>query len=146
MAYNAVAQIDHEVASNSSASASRSPSPVHGHAFEQLPLDTDHIGGGNHLELAQTTETPAFGQLSSMIRSMTSTNYDVVEDDDYDADHSPKERSNSLRIPPLNTTVARHPSPEPPLHSACSDVPIPLSHPTPDLQAIQGAYKGNVTR
>ncbi|KAJ5871537.1 uncharacterized protein N7529_003890 [Penicillium soppii] len=147
MAYNAVAQIDHEVASNSSASASRSPSPV-GHAFEQLPLDTDHIGGGNHLETAKITPNPSFGQLGSMIRSMTSTSYDVVEDDDYDADPSPEKRSDSLRrIPPLNTAVARqHSSPEPPLHSACSEVPVPLSHPIPDLQSIQGAYVGNVER
>jgi len=147
MAYNAVAQIDHEVASNSSASASRSPSPA-GHAFEQLPLDTDHIGGGNHLETAKTNDSTNFSQLGSMIRSMTSTSYDVVEDDDYDADPSPEERFNSLRrIPPLNTAIARqHSSPEPPLHSACSDLPVPLSHPIPDLQSIQGAYIGNVER
>ncbi|KAJ5779526.1 hypothetical protein N7457_007246 [Penicillium paradoxum] len=147
MAYNAVAQIDHEVASNSSAFASRSPSPAHGHAFKQLPLDTDHIGGGSHLERAQTNDNSSLAQLGSMIRSMTSTSYDVVEDDDYDAHHSPEQRSNSLGRPPLNTAVARHSSsPEPPLHSACSDVPVPLSHPIPDLQSIQGAYKGNVTR
>jgi hypothetical protein len=143
MAYNAVAQIDHEVASNSSASASRSPSP--GHAFKQLPLDTDHIG--NQLEAAKTTES-SFNQLGSMIRSMTSTSYDMVEDDDYDADPSLEERASSLRrVPPLNTAVARqHSSPEPPLRSACSEVPTPLSHPIPDLQSIQGAYIGNVER
>lgn len=141
MAYNAVAQVDHEVASNSS--GSRSPSPVRGHAFEQLPLDIDHIGG-SHLEIAPT-DSSSFGPLGSILRSMTSTNYDVVEDDDYDADPSP-EQSHSPRRPPLDTAVARHASPDLPLHSACSDVPIPLSHPTPDLQSIQGAYKGNVTR
>ncbi|KAJ5415861.1 hypothetical protein N7465_004556 [Penicillium sp. CMV-2018d] len=146
MAYNAVAQVDHEVASVSSASVSRSPSPAHGHAFEQLPLDTDHIGGGSHLETAKTADNSSFGQLGSMIRSMTSTSYDVVEDDDYDADPSHEDRSNSLHIPPLNTSVARNSSPEIPIHSACSEVPVPLSHPTPDLQSIQGAYKGNVTR
>ncbi|KAJ5522113.1 hypothetical protein N7527_006228 [Penicillium freii] len=146
MAYNAVAQVDHEVASVSSASVSRSPSPTHGHAFEQLPLDTDHIGGGSHLETAKTADNSSFGQLGSMIRSMTSTSYDVVEDDDYDADPSPEDRSNNLHIPPLNTSVARNSSPEIPIHSACSEVPVPLSHPTPDLQSIQGAYKGNVTR
>ncbi|KAF9250042.1 hypothetical protein DTO006G1_1851 [Penicillium roqueforti] len=145
MAYNAIAQLDHEVASVSSASASPCPSPTHKHAFEQLPLDTDHIGGGSHLETAKTTENPTFSRLGSMIRSMTAASYDVVEDDDYDADPSPEERANSLRIPPLNTT-ARNPSPERPIHSACSEVPVPLSHPTPDLQSIQGAYKGNVTR
>lgn len=144
MAYNAVAQIDHEVASNSSASASRSPSPT-GNSFKQLPLDTDHIGAGSHLETAKTADTTF--NLGSMIRSMTSTSYDMVEDDDYDAD-LPPERLNSLRrIPPLNTTVARqHSSPERPLHSACSDVPIPLSHPIPDLQSLQGAYIGNIER
>lgn len=146
MAYNAIAQVDHEVASVSSASVSRSPSPAHGHAFEQLPLDTDHIGGGSHLETAKTADNSSFSQLGSMIRSMTSTSYDVVEDDDYDADHSPEERSNSLHIPPLNTSTTRNASPETPIHSACSEVPVPLSHPTPDLQSIQGAYKGNVTR
>lgn len=145
MAYNAVAQIDHEVASNSSASVSRSPSPPNGNAFKQLPLDTDHIGAGSHLETAKTTDTTF--DLGSMIRSMTSTSYDMVEDDDYEADPS-SERLNSLRrIPPLNTTVARqHSSPEPLLHSACSDVPIPLSHPIPDLQSLQGAYIGNIER
>ncbi|KAG0159921.1 hypothetical protein PDIDSM_7448 [Penicillium digitatum] len=146
MAYNAVAQVDHEVASVSSASVSRSPSPTHGHAFEQLPLDTDHIGGGSHLEAAKSTDNSSFSQLGSIIRSMTSTSYDVVEDDDYDVDPSPEERSNSLRIPPLNDSVVRHLSPETPIHSTCSEVPVPLSHPTPDLQSIQGAYKGNVTR
>ncbi|KAJ5206080.1 hypothetical protein N7491_003300 [Penicillium cf. griseofulvum] len=145
MAYNAVAQVDHEVASVSSGSASPSPSPTQGHAFEQLPLDTDHIGGGSHLEIAKT-ENPSLGQLGSMIRSMTSTSYDMVEDDDYDADPSLEERSNSLRIAPLNTTVPRPASPDRPLHSSCSEVPVPLSHPTPDLQSIQGAYKGNVMR
>lgn len=141
MAYNAVAQIDHEVASNSSASASRSPSPA-GHAFEQLPLDTDHIGGGSHLEPARSAD--GF-DLGSMIRSMTSTSYDMVEDDDYDAD--PPRRSDSIRrVPPLNTAVTRQQSPGPPLHSACSEVSVPLSHPIPDLQSIQGAYIGNVER
>ncbi|KAJ5353236.1 hypothetical protein N7452_002210 [Penicillium brevicompactum] len=141
MAYNAVAQLDHEVASNSSASASRSPSPA-GHAFEQLPLDTDHIGGGSHLQPAKTADS--FG-LESMIRSMTSNSYDMVEDDDYDADHR---RSDSLRrVPPLNTAVARQYSPlESPLPSAHSEASVPLSHPIPDLQSIQGAYIGNVER
>ncbi|CAI7598492.1 unnamed protein product [Penicillium bialowiezense] len=141
MAYNAVAQLDHEVASNSSASASRSPSPA-GHAFDQLPLDTDHIGGGNHLQPAKTTD--GFG-LESMIRSMTSNSYDMVEDDDYDADHR---RSDSLRrVPPLNTAVARqYSSLESPLPSAHSEASVPLNHPIPDLQSIQGAYVGNVER
>ncbi|KAJ5086679.1 hypothetical protein NUU61_007986 [Penicillium alfredii] len=143
MAYNAVAQVD-EVASDSSHSdTSRNPSPAHGHAFQRLPLDPDHLGGD--IESAKTTESPGLG--GSMIRSMTASSYDVVEDDDYDVDPSADDRANSLRrIPLLNTAVARHESPQPPLRSASSDVPVPLSHPIPDLQSIQGAYTGNVER
>ncbi|CAI7650370.1 unnamed protein product, partial [Penicillium manginii] len=143
MAYNAVAQVD-EVASHSGSDLSRSPSPSHG-PFQQLH-DTDHLDGGSHLETAKTSDKAGL-DLASMIRSMTSTSYDVVEDDDYDADPSPDQRPSSFRaIPPLNTAIARHSSPEPPLHSASSDIPPPLSHPIPDLQSLQGAYVGNVER
>lgn len=143
MAYNAVAQVD-EVASHSGSDLSRSPSPSHG-PFQQL-RDADHLDGGSHLESAKTSDKAGL-DLASMIRSMTSTSYDVVEDDDYDADPSHDQRSSSSRaIPPLNTAVARHSSPDPPLHSASSDIPLPLSHPIPDLQSLQGAYVGNVER
>ncbi|KAJ5756310.1 hypothetical protein N7533_005853 [Penicillium manginii] len=112
MAYNAVAQVD-EVASHSGSDLSRSPSPSHG-PFQQLH-DTDHLDGGSHLETAKTSDKAGL-DLASMIRSMTSTSYDVVEDDDYDADPSPDQRPSSFRaIPPLNTAIARHSSPEPPL-------------------------------
>lgn len=136
MAYNAVAQIEHDLPSNSGSDASRSPSP-HDHAFQPLQ-DADHLG---HLETAPTTDTAGL-DLGSLIRSMTSTSYDVVEDDDYDADH----REDPHTVPPLDTTVARHESPHPPLRSASSDTPIPLSHPVPDLQSLQGAYGGNIER
>lgn len=145
MAYNAVAQVD-EVASHSGSDVSRSPSPTR--AFQQL-RDADHLGGGSHLESAQTTDKTGL-DLASMILSMTSTSYDVVEDDDYDADPSPdQQRSSSFRgipVPPLNTAVARHVPSEPPLRSASSDIPLPLNHPIPDLQSLQGAYAGNVER
>ncbi|OQE24531.1 hypothetical protein PENSTE_c007G05223 [Penicillium steckii] len=143
MSYNAVAQAADEVASHSSSDLSRSPSPTHG-TFQQLHA-ADHLEG-SQLASAQTSDKAGL-DLASMIRSMTSTSYDVVEDDDYDADPSHDQPSNSLRaIPPLNTAIARHSSPEPPLHSASSDIPPPLNHPTPDLQSLQGAYSGNVER
>ena len=140
MAYNAVAQNE---LSDSDSDVSRSPSPTHGHAFPSLQ-EANHLEG-NQLETATTNDNPTLVSLGSMIRSMTTASYDVVEDDDYDVDHSPEDLR---RIPPLKTTVARHssPDPEPPLQSASSDLPIPLSHPTPDLQTIQGAYTGNVER
>ncbi|KAJ5109069.1 hypothetical protein N7456_005744 [Penicillium angulare] len=135
MAYNAV-QTD-EVASDSGSDLS-SPSPSLP-AFQPLG-DADHLGA-SHLKLAKTSDSPGT-QLGAIYRSMTSSKYEVVEADDYHADPSDDLR----RMPPLNTAVARHSSPEPPLRSACSDAPIPLSHPTPDLQSLQGAYAGNVER
>lgn len=147
MAYNVITQID-EVASHSGSDTSRSSSPVHD-SFHQI-RDVDNLGGGSYLETARTDDKPSLAQLSSTINSMTTPGYEVVEADDYDVDPSPERRSSSLRrsIPPLNTDVpvARHSSPEPPLHSASSDLPIPLNHPTPDLQSLQGAYIGNVER
>ena len=80
--------------------------------------------------------------LGSLIRSMTSTSYDVVEADDYD-DHR---LEHPCPFPPLNTAVAQHSLPDAPLRSPSSDDPVPLSHPIPDLQLLQGAYVGNVER
>jgi len=142
MAYNPVAQID-EVASHSGSDASCSPSPTRA-TFHSL-RDADL--GGNHLESARVDDKPGLGQLGSMLQSISSTSYDVVEADDYDADPSLAGQSNNPRnIPPLNTTIARHSSSETPLRSPSSDLPTPLSHPIPDLQSIQGAYIANVER
>ena len=139
MAYNAVAQVDQEVASDS---GSDDFTPAAHRAFESL-RDNGHLGGQPHLESASLEEPRGLAQLTSMISSMTGTSYEVVEDDDYVADPSPDDLH---RIPPLNTAVARHSSPGTPLRSASSIVSIPLSHPTPDLQSLQGAYMGNVER
>lgn len=139
MAYNLVAQVD-EVASHSGSDASRSSSPTR--TFHTLQHDL----GPNHLESARI-ENPGRGRLGSILQSMSSTSYDIVEADDYDVDPSLAGQSRNPRsIPPLNTTVARHSSLDTPLRSASSDLPVPLSHPTPDLQSIQGAYAGNVER
>ncbi|EAW10598.1 uncharacterized protein ACLA_050700 [Aspergillus clavatus NRRL 1] len=155
MAYNAVSQADLEVASNATDSdASRSPSPhsQDGHKFEQLPLDTDHIGGGNCMQPAKSAEDTDSGGLGSVLRSITSTNYDIVEEDDYEETEPPaNERANSLRrtIPPLDTTPRSPAQPdaeEPAVRTPINDHPVPLSHPTPDLQSIQGAYVNNVER
>ncbi|KAI9932977.1 hypothetical protein MW887_009231 [Aspergillus wentii] len=151
MAYNAISQADLEVASNATDSdGSRSPSPKHG--FQQLPLDVDHMGGGSFLETARTAEDSSMSGFGSMIRSMTSASYEMVEEDDYEevmADHPNRRSDNATslrRVPPLDTTAKLAPSPEPPLRTPISDQPVPLSHPIPDLQSLQGAYLGNVER
>ncbi|RAK97571.1 uncharacterized protein BO80DRAFT_428048 [Aspergillus ibericus CBS 121593] len=155
MAYNAVSQADHEVASNATDSDhSRSPSPQPQHnngLFEQLPLDADHIGAGSYLQPAKSAEDSGIKRLGSMIRSMTSTSYDMVEEDDYEmpADPSANHSSNSPRyVPPLKTVpqASSTTTPEPTLRTPVTDQPVPLSHPTPDLQSLQGAYLNNVER
>ncbi|KAE8355853.1 hypothetical protein BDV28DRAFT_20880 [Aspergillus coremiiformis] len=147
MAYNAVSQADFEVASNATDSdASRTP-PPHKSTFQQLPLDVDHIGGGNYLQPAKGAEDSSIGRLGSLIRSMTSTSYDMIEEDDYDiADPPTDRRSNSFRRVALDTRLVHTGSPEPPLRSPITDHSVPLSHPTPDLQSLQGAYLNNVER
>ncbi|KAF7586593.1 hypothetical protein BBP40_008638 [Aspergillus hancockii] len=147
MAYNAVSQADLEVVSNATDSdTSRSSSPHK--SFQQLPLDVDHLGGDGYLQPTKSAEDSSIGRLGSLIRSMTSTSYDMVEEDDYDvADPPTNRRSNSLRrVAPLDTRAANAGSPEPRLRSPITDNPIPLSHPTPDLQSLQGAYLNNVER
>lgn len=165
MAYNAIAQADLDVASNASDSdASRSPSPKASpqhHGFEKVPLDVDNLGGnGSNLEPAKAADDMSVGHLVSMIRSMSSTSYDMVEDDDYET-VEPKSNSPRRGPPPIDTTTAIKksvddkqpqsassvpPPEEPPLRTPVSDHTVPLSHPTPGLQSLQGAYLGNIER
>lgn len=168
MAYNAIAQADLDMASNASDSdASRSPSPKASpqhHGFEKVPLDVDNLGGnGSKLEPARAADDISVGRLVSRIRSMSSTSYDMVEDDDYEA-VEPKSNSPCRNPAPIDTTTAINksykavddkqpqsasfvpPPEEPPLRTPVSDHTVPLSHPTPGLQSLQGAYLGNIER
>ncbi|KAJ0424414.1 hypothetical protein BJY00DRAFT_262219 [Aspergillus carlsbadensis] len=123
MAYNAVSQADHELASDSE---SRGPSPQ-----------------------------PRLGSIS-MIRSRTTATYDLVEEDDYEAiaDPCPPTRPRLNTSPkvsprrPLPSAAPAHPAPDvsPTEDRADLQTSIPLSHPTPGLQSLQGAYLHNVER
>ncbi|OJJ49424.1 hypothetical protein ASPZODRAFT_129883 [Penicilliopsis zonata CBS 506.65] len=135
MAYNAVAQVDEELGLESP----RSPSLRSGYQRLDEVGHADNTGSGR--------------DLSSIIRSLSSTSYDLVEDDDYGDDldlaDSPVVNAAPRRhIPPLDTTEATLHASSLPLRSPSSDdyEPVPLSHPTPDLQSLQGAYVGNVER
>ncbi|KAJ6021243.1 hypothetical protein N7540_006747 [Penicillium herquei] len=143
MAYSAV-QVE-EVASDSESDSDFS---ISSRPFQPLPNVEDFES--SRLELTRANAvTQLAASASAIYRPMTSSSYEVIEADDYDdADPFPNPSDDRRRMPPLNTAVARHssPEPEPPLRSPSSDAPIPLSHPTPDLQAIQGAYAGNVER
>lgn len=150
MVYNVVSQADLELASNATHSdASRGPSPqTHPtDAFQQLSLHTENTAG-NQMEPAGATSDFGLGHLDSLMRSMADTSYDLLEGDDYEAADSCR-RSGSLHLASHLETTARSinsASRDPPLHSPSTDHPVPLSHPTPDLQSLQGAYLGNVER
>ncbi|KAJ9257571.1 hypothetical protein DTO212C5_8856 [Paecilomyces variotii] len=153
MAYNAIAQVDHEVASNATSSNAGSPppSPSKHDAFQPVSLDVDNLGGGRFLEASQTEQGSSSSRLGSMIRSITSNSYDMLDDDDYEAADLPDQRSNSHQSGPVAgvdtnpRSRPRSPSPEPLIRSP-SNHSISLRHPTPDLQSLQGAYVSNVER
>ncbi|KAL4990652.1 hypothetical protein BDW68DRAFT_154166 [Aspergillus falconensis] len=142
MAYNAVAQGEHELPSDSD--DSRGPSPQPHAPFEQLPLDASHIGAGKHLQRAETEEGSGFRRLGSMVRSIKTTSYDMVEADDYEvvADHpSPTGPDSNSPSSPLPTDHHAET-----LRTPTTERSVPLNHPTPGLQSLQGAYVHNVER
>lgn len=161
MAYNAVSQNDHDAASNGSDSDASESSPLPKTSFEPLSIDFDNLGGSLHMNTAKPEKAPSIS-LQSVIRSRgaSTTSYDMLEDDDYhavDPDRTlnrdchvkgaePGQPARATVLAPINTTKPPSPVlPEPILRSPTTDGPA-LCHPTPDLQALQGAYVGNVVR
>ena len=189
MVYDAISQTDLEVVSHASGSVTSSPSPQttsQQNGFQQVSSDAaeDQDQGTNgYFHTARADGHISVGDLVSMIRSMSSASYDMVdgdedgegEGDDYGGgsdneqeeeeeegeEEATRPKSNSpRRAPPrIDTTAAIasnkqpqsapvgvSPEDEPALRSPISDRPVPLSHPTPNLQSLQGAYLGNVER
>ncbi|KAL2866544.1 uncharacterized protein BJX67DRAFT_130168 [Aspergillus lucknowensis] len=112
MAYNAVSQADHELASDSDDSRGPSPQPQ-----------------------------PRPG---SMISAITAS-YVVVENDDYEVvdPHPTRPAPNSASFSPR---AADAPPDRTEQQRTTTEISIPLSHPTPGLQSLQGAYLHNVER
>ncbi|KAL4782848.1 hypothetical protein BJX76DRAFT_331644 [Aspergillus varians] len=154
MAYNAVSQADHELASDSDESRGPSPQPhAYPASFERLPLDADHMGAGRQLQPAQMGEANGIRSLGSMIRSMTAASYDTVEEDDYEIVAVPPTEPDFNSASSPNISPHHPPAPDAgptddraELRTPTTEHSIPLSHPTPGLQSIQGAYVQNVER
>lgn len=149
MAYNAVSQADHDLPSDSDDSGRPSPQ-AHAHSafFEQ---NTDHIDGTSHMQPAEAESNVQ--SLGSMIRSMRAPSYDVVEDDDYEvvADPATGPDFNSPCSPDVSPLRPHAPNTPPTedraeLRTPTTEHSVPLSHPTPGLQSLQGAYLQNVER
>jgi hypothetical protein len=152
MAYDRIAQADRDVLSEGSNSVV-SASPPSGHSFRPISLELENLGGDLSIEPRMTGEN-SDTRLGSMIRSMasTGTSYDMLEDDDYeDIGQTPVknkskntniEREPSIRLQPHSTSpkgIGR-------TRTASIGSRLPLRHPTPDLQSMQGAYVKNVER
>lgn len=163
--YDSVPQAD--AASNASSSSNEKvPGPSQtkdSGAFRPLSLDFDNLGSGGLMQLQDAPVTPSdakpntdgngwkkpgsvlsFRSGGIVGRSRgTSLTYDVVEDDDYNVVVAgPRARTKPGDRHPRKY-LERHESYDDPVRNVD---PVPLTHPTPDLQSIQGAYVANVER
>ena len=151
MAYNAVAQRD---TLPSRRVTSSSMAEDHGYRQPTLGDDDNH----NDIDRSLLPDIPSSSRLSSLLRSVTSTqsSYAMVEEDDYEAAQvTPlRVRTQDEEHEPTPTRTdffkrsSRSASPERPVpyRTASINRNLPLSHPTPDLQSLQGAYIKNVER
>lgn len=158
MSYNTLTQEDHDGLSEGNGSIPSGPtSPVEAR-FQPISAQLENLGGSAAMEDAEVAQRSTSSRLNSMIRSMgAGVNYEMVEDDDYEdtTTMSPKPYEHPSPLeekpveeesppPPPPHTIA--PTPVAPIRTASISQSLPLRHPTPDLQSLQGAYIGNVER
>lgn len=150
MDYNPVAQVDDNDAASQSSDADIADHPS---------VEPANSGQKAHESIASVQQ--GLGNLIDSINKSDknhSSSYELIEDDDYEETIEqnkpiPAIGANSAHptstVADLSSTGAeiapRSTSPEP-LVRTSSDVSIPLRHPTPDLQSLQGAYVGNIER
>lgn len=148
MAYNAVAQADHDTDSLDGRSDASDNSNAH-------PGHTASANGHGPLDSVLHVIRPKKN------KSTASDEYEMVEAEDYECpdptsparpDHRPQQpraanpgQEDQNQGPAAGSTQRRSPSPEPLMRSSTSSG-VALRHPTPDLQSLQGAYVGNVER
>ncbi|MCJ1301836.1 hypothetical protein MMC08_004637 [Hypocenomyce scalaris] len=156
MAYNAVAQGDPDVFSDS-------PTSYHSISNLAQSRNLEHSGGSPDAHAAFIAANRSGARIPSMIRSMTSagSDYDLVEDDDYDraetrSNGHPPSQSDRVRYHRRTSAsesghydpiqLPKRGSQKSTIRTVSREGSIPMRHPTPDLQSLQGAYLGNVER
>ncbi len=169
MAYNAVAQTEHDVLSDTTGSnTSGSPRQLKGEfSFRPLSMDFSSLGGSRSLQAAGNPEQSGADHLRSLMKSVSSsgTSYDMLSENDYERSerkdkrlgNSPTARVNreeeSYKDADIVTTARHSPIPasdasffQPVMRTVSREDTMPLRHPTPDLQSLQGSYVENVAR
>jgi hypothetical protein len=148
MAYDPVSQANRDVLSEGSDPLT-SGSPLPYSSFHPVAMEFEDLGGDFAIE-AEPANGNENTRLGSMIRSMasTGTSYDMVEDDDYEDSRQTPVKGRS-RDPGLGTSPQPHsfsPKDTGWIRTASIGPKMPLRHPTPDLQSVQGGYLKNVER
>ena len=153
MAYNGVSQEDFDRLSEGRASASP---PAREQVYQPIDITHENLGGRNALENAGYSGNSAVRRLGSFMRStaLNTPKYQEVEAEEYDEDndepqpfHVNKRRNQNGRAEAVSQAPhSTSPEPSVPLRTASISDSLPISSPRPDLQALQGAYVGNVER
>lgn len=153
MAYNMVSQEEFDRLSDGRASASP---PAREQIYQPVGITHENLGGRDALENAGYSDDSVVHRLSSFVRSTTSNppNYHEIEADEYEEAndqlqpiHISKRRDQNGRAEALSQAPhSTSPEPSVPLRTASISDSLPISSPRPDLQALQGAYIGNVER
>ncbi len=129
-----------------------------------FPTDCEHSGGSPTAPEASVPDNGNGASNGYMMRSMISaaSSYEMVENDEHDgADADARSTGRGRGSPNSSIDEHRHRSSssergahqlKPPKRGSTSiktvsrEGSIPMRHPTPDLQSLQGAYIGNVER
>lgn len=151
MAYASVVQGEHDAAAvyrDSQDLTALSPSLPE---ISSPPLSStfDRLSGDGALSSASQTGPDSVG-VGSLLKSLSSSpSYQMVEDDDYEVPSAMPRRPEG-EMGRLSMTQEEDPNTfereDAPIRTASISRHLPLNHPTPDLQTLQGALVKNVER
>ena len=158
MAYASIAQAEREAVYRESAAAhsvdlqahptSNSPSrsPVLSEiSSPPLSLPFDQFSRDGVPPTVSDTGPSSVG-VGSLLKSLSSfKSYQMVEDDDYE-EPMPKFQGHQVKMNRSSQEAPAFQSEVPPIRTASISRHLPLNHPTPDLQSLQGALVKNVER